>query len=78
MWGRGDRPTYRVLVGKPEGEKPHGRLRRRLEDNIKMDLEELEYWAWYGFIWIRIGQVASCCEHGNEHSGSIRYEKFLD
>ena len=32
-----------VLVGKPEGKRPLGRLRRRWEDNIKMDLEEVGY-----------------------------------
>jgi hypothetical protein len=31
-----------VLVGKPEGKKPLGRPRRRWEDNIKMDLQEVE------------------------------------
>jgi len=36
--GRG---VYRVLVGKPEGKKPLGRPRRRREDNIKMDLQEV-------------------------------------
>jgi hypothetical protein len=36
--GRG---VYRVLVGKPEGKRPLGRPRRRCEDNIKMDLEEV-------------------------------------
>jgi hypothetical protein len=30
-----------VLVGKPEGKRPLGRPRRRWEDNIKMDLEEV-------------------------------------
>jgi hypothetical protein len=30
------RDAYRVLVGKPEGRRPLGRARRRLEDNIKM------------------------------------------
>ena len=30
--------VYSVLVGKPEGKRPLGRLRRRWEDNIKMDL----------------------------------------
>jgi hypothetical protein len=30
-----------VLVGKPEGKRPLGRPRRRLEDNIKMDLQEV-------------------------------------
>ena len=31
----------RVLVGKPEGKRPLGRPRRRWDDNIKMDLEEV-------------------------------------
>ena len=35
------RGTYRLLVGKPEGKRPPGRPRRRLEDNIKMDLQEV-------------------------------------
>jgi hypothetical protein len=35
------RSVYRVLVGKPEGKEPLGRLRRRWEDNIKMDLQEM-------------------------------------
>jgi hypothetical protein len=30
-----------VLVGKPEGKRPLGRPRRRWEDNIKMDVEEV-------------------------------------
>ena len=29
------------LVGKPEGKRPLGRPRRRWEDNIKMDLQEV-------------------------------------
>ena len=32
---------HRVLVGKPEGKSPLGRPRRRWEDNIKMDLQEV-------------------------------------
>ena len=36
--GRG---VYNVLVGKPEGKRPLGGPRRRWEDNIKMDLEEV-------------------------------------
>jgi len=36
--GRGERT---VLVGKPEGKRPLGRPRRRWEDNIKMDLQEV-------------------------------------
>jgi hypothetical protein len=33
--------AYRILVGKPEGKRPLGRPRRRLVDNIKMDLREI-------------------------------------
>jgi hypothetical protein len=32
---------YRDLVEKPEGKRPLGRPRRRREDNIKMDLQEV-------------------------------------
>ena len=40
--GMGERRgVCRVLVGKPEGKRPPGRLRRRWEDNIKMDLQEV-------------------------------------
>jgi hypothetical protein len=35
------RGAYRVLVGKPEGKRPLGRYRRRWEDSIKMDLQEV-------------------------------------
>ena len=34
---------YRVLVGKPEGRRPLGRPRRRWEDNIKTDLQEVDW-----------------------------------
>ena len=33
--------VYRVLVGKPEGKRPLGRSRRRWEENINMDLQEV-------------------------------------
>ena len=35
------REVYRVLVGKNDGKIPLGRSRRRWEDNIKMDIEEV-------------------------------------
>ena len=35
------RDVYRVLVGEPEGKRPVGRRRRRWEDNIKMDFQEV-------------------------------------
>jgi hypothetical protein len=36
------RVVHRVLVGKPDGKRPLGRPRRRWEDNIKMDLQDVE------------------------------------
>ena len=51
MWER--RGVYRVLVGKAEGKRPFGRPRRRWEDNIKMDLQEVEYG---GMDWSELAQ----------------------
>jgi hypothetical protein len=51
------RNVYRVLAGKPEGKRPHGRLRRRWEDGIKMVLKEISWGMWSGFTWLRIGIV---------------------
>ena len=44
------RGLYRVLVGKPEGKRPLGRPRRRWQDYIKMDLQEVGrgYGDWMG------------------------------
>jgi hypothetical protein len=41
--------AYEVFLGKPEGKRPLRRPRRRLVDNIKMDLREIE---WDGMDWI--------------------------
>jgi hypothetical protein len=35
------RVVHSVLVGKPEGKRPLGRPRRRWEDNVMMDLQEV-------------------------------------
>ena len=40
VWGRGEGCTG-FWLGKPEGKRPMGRPRRRWEDNIKMDLQEV-------------------------------------
>jgi hypothetical protein len=39
----------------PDGRRPLRRPRRRWEDNIKIDLEEVGWGAWTGLIWLRIG-----------------------
>ena len=44
---------YRVLVGKLEGKRPLGRPRRRWEDNIKMDFQEV---GCGGMDWIELAQ----------------------
>ena len=66
-------------MGKPEGKRPLGRPRRRWENNIKMDLQEVGCKGHgldrCGSGW---GQVAGICECGNELSGSIKCEEFLD
>jgi hypothetical protein len=40
------RNAYRIVVGKPEGNRPLGRPRRRWENNIRMDLRDRM--RWYG------------------------------
>jgi hypothetical protein len=49
-WGS----VYRVLVGKPDGKKPLERLRRRWEENIKADLQEVRCG---GMDWIELAKV---------------------
>jgi hypothetical protein len=67
--------VYRVLVGKPEGNRPLGRPRRRWEDGIRMDLREIGL-AGCGLDSTGSGQgpVAGCCECGDEPSGSCATE----
>jgi hypothetical protein len=48
------RGVYRVLVGKPEGKRPLGRPRHRMEDIIKMGLQEVGCGV---MDWIELGQV---------------------
>jgi hypothetical protein len=47
------RCAYRILVGRPEGRRPLGRPRRRWEDNIKMDVQEV---GWGGMDWIDMAE----------------------
>ena len=35
------RSAFKIVTGKPTGQRPLGRLRRRWEDNIRMNLEEI-------------------------------------
>jgi hypothetical protein len=73
------RGAYIVLVEKSEGKRPARGLRRRLEDNIKMDLREVGMVS-HGMdlCGSGSGQVWGFGECGNERSGSINFGEFLD
>jgi hypothetical protein len=43
-------------VGKPEGKKLLGRLRRRRVDNIRMEHGEIGWKVLTGLVWLRIGK----------------------
>jgi hypothetical protein len=47
------RNAHRVLVGRPEGKRPLGRLRRRWVDNIKIDVKVI---GWDGMDWIDLAE----------------------
>jgi hypothetical protein len=71
------RGVYRVLVGKHDGKRPLGRPKRRWEDNIKADLQEVGcVGVWTGSSWLSIG--TGNCEYGNEILASIKCGGFLD
>jgi hypothetical protein len=48
-----ERGVHRMLVGKPEGMRPLGRPRRRWEDNITIDLQEV---GWGRGDWMELAQ----------------------
>jgi hypothetical protein len=70
------RNAYKILVGRPEGKRPVGRLRCRWEENIGMNLREI---GMHGLDSCGSGQgpVAGSCEHGNEPSSPIKADIFL-
>ena len=47
--------VFKILTGKPTGKRSLGRPRRRWEDTIRMDLEEIGINAGIGLIRLRIG-----------------------
>jgi len=75
----GERCAYRVLVGKSEGKRPLARVRCRWEENYDgssgsgVEGGHKLYGAGSGW-----GQMAGCCECGNEPPGSIECGEFLD
>jgi hypothetical protein len=73
------RDVYRNFVAKPKGMRPFGRPRRRWEDNIKEDLQDVRCG---GMDRIELAKDRDrwrgTCECGNEASGSIKFREFLD
>jgi hypothetical protein len=53
MWHAWERKVYKVLMRKPEGNRPLGRPRRRWEDGIRMHLREIGLGS---VDWIRLAQ----------------------
>jgi hypothetical protein len=49
----GKRSAYNTLVGEPEGKRPLGKHRRKLEDSITMDLREM---GWLDVDWIHLAK----------------------
>jgi hypothetical protein len=49
-----ERNLYKVLVEKSNGKRPLGRSRRRWENGIRMDLEEIDLGVFGGFSWLRV------------------------
>jgi hypothetical protein len=71
------RNAYRLLVGKPEVNRPLRRPRHRWVDNIRMDLGEM---GWGDVDWSGSGweQEKSSCEFGIEPPGSIKCWKTIE
>jgi hypothetical protein len=71
------RGVYRVLVGKHEENRPLARLRRRWEDSIKMDLQEV---GCGGMEWNKLAREKwrARANAAMNHLGSIKCGEFLD
>ena len=72
------RNADRVLVGRPEGNRPLGSSRRRLEDNIKMDLKEVGCEATNSIgPCSRSGPMADLCKSSNERFGFLKSQLIM-
>jgi hypothetical protein len=66
--------SCRILVTKPEGKRPPGRLRRRWVNNIKMDLGEIE---WGDMDWVDVAQDRDQCRALVNTIMNFRFHKML-
>jgi hypothetical protein len=68
-----------ILVGKPAKERPLGRPRRRWEDHITVGSQRNDSErSGLDSSGLGLGQVAGCCECGNEPPYSLICGEFLD
>jgi hypothetical protein len=72
----GEMRNANILIGKPSGKRTFERLRRRCEDNIRMNLREIR-WAYLDWIYLAQDRTGPC-ECGNESSVSVKDGEFLD
>jgi len=72
------RSVYKVLVVKPEGKRPHGRHRRKWEDNVKMDFQNVRCGSLTGSMCVMMAEVAGTSQYIDEQPGSIKSKEFLD
>jgi hypothetical protein len=71
------RNVYRVLVGKPKGERPLERPRHRWEDGMKMNLREIGWGGGVDESGSGLGSLAGSCECGDEPLGSDATELVI-
>jgi hypothetical protein len=58
---RKERNTYRIFTGKPKGNSPYGRRRRRWEDDLRMYLQGTGYVLWIALDWLRRALCGVIC-----------------
>jgi len=65
---RNKKNAYKILVGKPERQRPLRKPRCWWERNLQIDLKEIGWWEGRELDSSDSGyyQVAGCCAHGNE------------
>jgi hypothetical protein len=73
-----DENAYKILICKPEGNRPFGRLRHRWEKNSKMDYKDIMCECGLDSCGSQWGLVIGSCEYGNKPSGSIKGSRYLD
>jgi hypothetical protein len=67
----------KILLERPEGKVPRGRLRSKWEGDIKMGHTQTQ-WAWPGFIYLKNGAFEGLIEHNTGYSISKQGEQHIE